>query len=291
MHRLALVRLALTASLLATPQDTVIVVGPFVAYTRYLDALDNDDFDSIFAGVQYFQSHLTNLPVAERDSACKEFMTFFFATISHHNDMIWEDHDFILKLHDEEARRSPEIKAYVEALHRNGLDLYTFGRLYYIDQQPDYIYRHFSPHVSLAVREYLALRTDELAEGFSDSDSLTVSFREVSKRTIRWEHYLASYPVSVAADLAHYYYQLYLCTFLTGLKQSPVFDVGGDLHPELTTVYHEFASRYYDTHSGRLVREFYIILKEADFRWSPQVRDFYVRRRIRNMHTAQVPYR
>ena len=40
-----------------------------------------------------------------------------------------------------------------------------------------------------------------------------------------------------------------------------------------------------------LVREFYKILKSADFRWSPQVRDFYVRRKIRNMHTAQLPYR
>ncbi|MBA7620910.1 hypothetical protein ES703_28266 [subsurface metagenome] len=286
MRMLTLSCLALL--LAAGPQDSP---TPLTAYTRYLDALDNDDFDSLFAGVQYFKTNLADLSVAERDSACKEFMTFFFATISRHNDMIWEDYDLISKFHDEEARQSPEIKAYINALHRNGLDLYTFGRLYYIDQQPDYLYRHFSPHVSLSVREYLALRSEELAAGFSDSDSLLISFREVGERTIRWERYLENYNRSVVADVAEYYYQLYLCTFLTGLKLSPVFDVEGALRPELSTVYHEFASRYYDTHSGRLVREFYIILKEADFRWSPQVRDFYVRRRIRNMHTAQVPYR
>ncbi|GAJ05749.1 unnamed protein product, partial [marine sediment metagenome] len=247
--------------------------------------------DSIFAGVQYFKSHLTDLSVAERDTACKTFMTFFFATISHNNDMIWEDYDFISQFHDETARQSPEIKAYINALHRNGLDLYTFGRLYYIDQQPDYLYHNFSPHVSLAVREYLALRSDELAEGFSDSDSLLISFREVGERTIRWERYLEKYPEPVVVDVANYYYRLYLSTFLTGLKLSPVFDDEGDLRPELSTVYHEFANRYYETHSGMLVREFYIILKNADFRWSPQVRDFYVRRKIRNMHTAQLPYR
>ena len=274
--------------LAAGPQDSP---APLTAYTRYLDALDNDDFDSIFAGVQYFKSHLTDLSVAVRDTACKTFMTFFFATISHHNDMIWEDYDFISQFHDEAARQSPEIKAYINALHRNGLDLYTFGRLYYIDQQPDYLYHNFSLHVSLAVREYLALRSDELAEGFSDSDSLLISFREVGERTIRWERYLEKYPESVVVDVANYYYRLYLSTFLTGLKLSPVFDGEGDLRPELSTVYHEFANRYYEIHSGMLVREFYKILKNADFRWSPQVRDFYVRRKIRNMHTAQLPYR
>ncbi|UCH61826.1 MAG: hypothetical protein JSU77_08415 [Fidelibacterota bacterium] len=289
---LSLTVLLLYSSLLfpTQPQESN-VPTPLTAYTRYLGALDNDNFDSLFAGVQYFKTHLTRLSVAVRDSACKEFMTFFFATISRHNDMIWEDYDLISKFHDEESRRSPEIKAYVNALRRNGLDLYTFGRLYYIDQQPDYLYRHFALHVSLAVREYLGLRTDELAAGFSDSDSLLISFREVGERTIRWERYLGRYKQSVVADVAEYYYQLYLCTFLTGLKLSPVFDSEGAIRPELSTVYHEFASRYYDTHSGRLVREFYIILKEADFRWSPQVREFYVRRRIRNMHTAQVPYR
>jgi len=286
MRMLTLSCLALL--LAAGPQDSP---APLAAYTRYLDALDNDDFDSLFAGVQYFKTHLADLSVAERDSACKEFMTFFFATISRHNDLIWENYDLISKFHDEDARQSPEIKAYINALHRNGLDLYTFGRLYYIDQQPDYLYHNFSPHVSLAVREYLALRSDELAEGFSDSDSLLISFREVGERTIRWERYLEKYPKSVVADVANYYYRLYLSTFLTGLKLSPVFDGEGDLRPELSTVYHDFASRYYETHSGMLVREFYKILLSADFRWSPQVRDFYVRRKIRNMHTAQLPYR
>ena len=145
--------------------------------------------------------------------------------------------------------------------------------------------------MSDALRAYLALRRDELARGFSDSDSLLIPLREVGERAIRWERYLDQYPASVVSDYADYYYRLYLNTYLTGLQNSPVFDRQGALHPELSTVYHDFASRYYDTHAGQIVREFYIILKEADFRWSPRVREFYIRRRVRNMHTAQVPFR
>ncbi|MFB0516744.1 MAG: hypothetical protein ACETWG_09110 [Candidatus Neomarinimicrobiota bacterium] len=283
-----LIIIVLNSIQIFTTHDTT---SPLIAYTRYLDALDKEDFDSISAGVRYFKSHLTGLTEAERDSACKAFMTFLFATISHHNDMIWEDYGFISRFHDEEARQSPEIKGYIESLRRNGLDLYTFGRLYYIDQQPDYLYRHFSPYVSEGVRAYLALRLEELAVGFSDSDSLLIPFREVGERVIRWERYLNEYPGAVVADHANNYYQLYLSTFLTGLRLSPVFDQEGALRPELSTVYHDFASRYYDSHAGAIVREFYIILKEAAFRWSPLVRDFYVRRGIRNMHIAQLPYR
>lgn len=286
-----LIIFCLAGPLLAALQDTVAAPGPVVVYTRYLDALDNDDLNSISAGAKYFQSRLTGHSEAVRDSACKAFMTFLFATISHHNDMIWEDYGFISRFHDARARQSQEITAYLDTLQRNGLDLYTFGRLYYIDQQPDWLWRRFAPHVSVAVRAYLALRRQELTLGFSDSDSLLISFREVGERAIRWERYLDTYPTSAVADHANYYYQLYLHTFLTGLKLSPVFDGEGALRPELSTVYHEFANRYYDIHSGWIVREFYVILKEADFRWSPKVRDFYVRRKIRNMHTVQLPLR
>lgn len=270
---------------------TVDTISPLASYDRFLGSLDKDNFDNIYAGIQYFKSHLEDQPQADVDSACQAFMTFFFATISHHNDQLWEDYDLISRFHDDEARRKPDIRNYIDALRRNGLDLFTFGRLYYIDQQSEFLFRNFSRYVSPAVRYYLALRSEELAEGFSDNDSLTITFRQVSERVIRWEQYRLQYPESVVSDYADYYYQLYLSTFLTGLKLSPVFDEQGGLRPELSTVYHEFVNRHPESRAGFLVKEFYRILQVADFKWSPAVRHFYERRRIRNMHIAQVPYR
>jgi hypothetical protein len=280
--------MSLTCGLHAQTVDTD---SPLTSYTRFLSSLDKDNFDNLYAGIQYFKSHMVDLPQADVDSACQAFMTFFFATISHHNDQLWEDYDLISSLHDNEARREPDIRNYIESLQRNGLDLFTFGRLYYIDQQSEFLYRNFTRYVSPAVRYYLALRSEELAEGFSDNDSLTITFRRVGERVIRWEQYRQQNPSSVVSDYADYYYQLYLSTFLTGLKLSPVFDDQGSLRPELSTVYHEFASRHAESQAGFLVKEFYRILQVADFKWSPAVRHFYERRRIRNMHIAQVPYR
>jgi hypothetical protein len=264
---------------------------PLTYYTRFLNSLDKDSFDNIYAGIQYFKSHMVDLPQADIDSACQAFMTFFFATISHHNDQLWEDYDLVSRFHDDEARREPDIRNYIDALQRNGLDLFTFGRLYYIDQQSEFLYRNFSRYVSPDVRYYLALRSEELAEGFSDNDSLTISFRQVGERVIRWEQYRQQYHSSVVSDYADYYYQIYLSTYVTGLKLTPVFDDQGSLRPELSTLYHEFASRHPESQAGFLVKEFYRILQVADFKWSPAVRHFYERRRIRNMHITQVPYR
>lgn len=264
---------------------------PLTPYDHFLGSLDKDNFDNIYAGIQYFRSHVVHQPQADVDSACKSFMTFFFALISHHNDQLWENYDFIARLHNDEARSAPDMRNYIAALQRNGLDLYTFGRLFYIDQQSEFLYRNFSRYVSPAVRYYLALRSEELAAGFSDNDSLTITFRQVGERAIRWERYRRQHPESVVSDYADYYYRIYLSTFLTGLKLSPVFDEQGGLRPELSTVYHEFVNRHPESQAGFLVKEFYRILQVADFRWSPAVRSFYERRRIRNMHTAQVPYR
>ena len=82
-----------------------------------------------------------------------------------------------------------------------------------------------------------------------------------------------------------------MSTFLTGLKNTPIFDSNWDLDPRLSSVYHDFVSRYYETRSGQLVRQFYTILEVADFRWTPPVRDFYVTHGIRNMHVTQPPLR
>ncbi|MFC1547306.1 hypothetical protein ACFL5M_02145 [Candidatus Neomarinimicrobiota bacterium] len=271
--------------------QTVDGIPPVKSYTSFLSSLDKDNFDNLYAGIQYFKSHMVDLPQTDVDSACQAFMTFFFATISHHNDQLWEDYDLISRFHDDQGRREPDIRNYIDALRRNGLDLFTFGRLYYIDQQSEFLYRNFTRYVSPAVRYYLALRSEELAEGFSDNDSLTITFRQVGERVIRWEQYRQQYPASVVSDYADYYYQLYLSTYVTGLKLSPVFDDQGSLRSELSTVYHEFASRHPESQAGFIVKEFYRILQVADFKWSPAVRHFYERRRIRNMHIAQVPYR
>ncbi len=291
MRSLAILLLGLCGPVGATPQDTLSFPNPVLAYTRYLDALDNENLDAISRGADYFKAHTAQLAVPEIDSACAAFMLFLAATISHHNDLIWEDLDFMEQLHTRGAGSDPEMQAYLNTLDRNGRSLYTFGRLYYVDQKDDYLYHRFAPYVSRAVRDFLILRRDELAAGFADDATLLISLTDLGARIIRWEQYLDKHPESVVADFAGYYYQTYLHTLLTGLKNTPVFDGNGTIRPLFVTAYDEFSKRYSATRSGELVRQFYDILIQADFKWSPEVKTFYIEHGIQNMHTVQLPLR
>ncbi len=270
----------------AHPADTAVR-----DYHAYLAGLDKDNLDSFSGAVAYFKNIQAQLPVVRRDSLFKAFRTYFYAGISHHNDRIWEDLDFIERLHADDAETDSIMTAYRKTLRRNGLELFKFGRLYYVDQQNGYLYRQFYPYLSRAVQDFLAIRRTELKSGFSNRDSLLISFAQLGIRIITWERYLERYPDSVIRDAAHYYYRIYLSTFVTGLKNSPVFDDYGIMPRVLRRVYDNFIRSNPDTEAARIVGAFYSALLRDDFRWSTNVREFYTAHSIINMHKAQAPYR
>ncbi len=281
----------LLVGLLAIPPSTGPPPSPVAAWTAYIDSLDKDDLDSFSGAISSFKVCCTHLPAAQVDSIFQTFQTFFFATISRHNDLIWENLDFLERLHSRERPREPEIEAFLASLERNGLGLYTLSELYYIDQRADYLYRHFYPYVSWAVKDYLALRKVELAAGFSDDERLVISYAELGTRIVAWEHYRDKYPGSIMAEAAQYYYRVYLSTFLTGLRRSPVFGPDDTLDPAVKRVYSAFFRRNDGTRAARTVEDFYFLLEEKGFKWSAPIKDFYRRQGIINMHTFQVPYR
>ncbi len=286
--RLAPLLLALATGWLPAQERDPPVLTP---YRHFLDALDKSSLHALGKGLDRFLEMTPGLPPARVDSLAQTYMTFFYATISLHNDRMWEDLPFLERLHADDDRQDASLQPFYAGLEKNGLDLYTFGRLYYIDQQPDFLYRRLGGRVSPAVYSFLALRMGELAAGFSDQDSLVISFAQVAQRVIDWEQHLVNYPRSVVERWARFYYRTYLSTLLTGLRLSPVFDADGQLQPALVILYDDFSKRHSRTVSGMLVRQFYDSLIEGDFHWSTAVRDFYVAHGITNMHTAQVPYR
>lgn len=264
---------------------------PQDVYRRTLANLDQSKIGSISLGMESLQLLAPGLPVAQVDSLADQFMTFFEAAISLQNDQMWEDLPMLERIHADDDRNDRVLRSFYRELHANGLALYNFGRLYYIDQQSGYLVNHFILTISPALRAYLLLREAELIAGFSDNDSLLISFEKVSERVLRWEQFLVEHPGSIAHGRGRHYYMIYISTLLTGLKETPAFLPGGELRPELVMLYDNISKKYSDSPTGILVRQFYDSLIEGDFRWSPAVRDFYVAHGIRNMHTAQVPFR
>lgn len=260
-------------------------------FRRYLDSLDNIDLNSIRNGLEQYNTLIYSENSALADTLADLFMTFFFATIAFHNDRMWENLSFVQQLHADDGRNDPALAPFYAALETNGLQLYSYGRIYYVDQQPEFLLHAFGPSLSAAFQNFLALRADEIRVGFSDHDSLVISFEEVAARTMKWERHLVNYPRAMIYPRAHFYYVTYLSTLLTGLSQSPTFGDDGMLQLELIRFYDDMAKRHSDTLSGQIVKAFFESLVGAGFRWSPQVREFYELHGIRNMHKAQVPLR
>lgn len=260
-------------------------------YESYLHILDNGDLNSISKGLQKFQDDAVSLDLVRIDSLASIFITFYVATIALHNDRMWEDLDFMERLHQDDNRTDSTLSSFYRDLAFNGLGIYDYGRLQYLDQTDAYLFQEITPFVSTSFRRYLYLRMQELKVGFSDHDSLSITFKQVGERVLHWEHFLVRYPNSSVHDRANYYYKTYLSTLLTGLSNSPAFDKNGNLHPELVILYDDYSKRHSATLSGSIVKQFYESLVEGRFRWSPEVRQFYEAHAIRNMHRAQVPLR
>ena len=256
-------------------------------YRRFLNSLDNLDLNSIQAGIEQFQRAVTS-DEAMADTLADLFTTFFVATIALHNDRMWEDLGFMEQLHADDSREDPALALFYHQIRSNGLAIYPFGRLYYVDQQPDYLLSNLGPELSRPSREYLRIRAAELREGFSENDSLVISFKQVGERVIRWERFLVRFPGSLVYDRAYYYYTTYLSTLLTGLARSPAFGTDGMLKPELVILYDDYSKRQSKTLSGQIIKEYNDTLVKGNFRWSPVVRDFYESHGIRNMHKEQV---
>ena len=204
---------------------------------------------------------------------------------------MWEDLDFLEILHARNDPPDAQIAAFHTALAENGLALFTLGKLLYVDQREEYLYNNFYPYLSSAAQAFLSLRRAELSWGFSDDDMLLISFADVGMRIISWEHYLTRFPDSVLTSTGRHYYQIYLSTFLTGLKKSPIFDGRGRAREEIMLVHRNFILKNYNTGAGKMVEKYYDTLTRVDFRWSRPVREFYEANNITNMHTAQVPLR
>ncbi|MCH8328401.1 MAG: hypothetical protein IID15_07775 [Candidatus Marinimicrobia bacterium] len=185
-------------------------------YRRYLDSLDNVDLNSIRNGLDHYNSLIYTAKPALADTLADIFMTFFFATIAFHNDRMWENLPFVEQLHADDEGHDPALAPFYTALANNGLQLYSFGRIYYIDQQPRFLLQAFGSSVSAAMQDFLALRADEIRVGFSDHDSLVISFEQVAERTMKWERHLLKYPRAMIYSRSHFYYVTYLSTLLTG---------------------------------------------------------------------------
>lgn len=145
------------------------------------------------------------------------------------------------------------------------------------------------PFLTSALRDFLALREHDEAQGFSEDGALLIPWDSVGERVAAWERLLHAYPVFVARQEAQGWYDLYLSTYFLGMDHSPVFEK--TLMPDLHTSYQRFLLLHGNTRAGRLVRTYLDILRSTGFRNGPPVAAFLLANHIAPMAAVQPPTR
>jgi hypothetical protein len=93
-----------------------------------------------------------------------------------------------------------------------------------------------------------------------------ISFEKLGQRIITWENFIKKYPKAKITKDAEYFYYIYLGTFLQGLANTPTTDDGGNLLPEIKTVYENFIKRYPTARSGKIVSDYLNIFKKNNYK-------------------------
>lgn len=262
------------------------VDGDFASFKEYIAGLKDDDAASIPYALDYIK---TCLPpgMAERDSVMLLFNVKFFKVTNALSDKLETRYAAMVKLYDA-GSKSYKLKIFQNNLKACGIGIFQTEGNDYLDVLPGYFYTNFKNRVSAGVREYLDIRREELAQGFSEDAGLLITYKQLYQRVKRWEKFLKDHPASVYKNEAENYYTTYLETLLTGMDNSPVFD-GFDetLSPEVKAIYEQAILKDPESPSSKIITYYYGLLSRHDFRQNDSIAVFLKEHQLSTMQAVQ----
>jgi hypothetical protein len=174
-----------------------------------------------------------------------------------------------------------------KALNPHGIELMFSEGMPYADISNDYLLRIFGLVLSPAMGEYLNLCKAEQKAPYLEDAGLLVSWDKYSDRIITWEKLLSAHPDFVWYEEARQRHSSYLDIFLTGVDNTPIFDEGHVLIPEVKKSYQRFLQLYAGTKSAEFLRDYYKVLEETEFRNGPLVEEFLRMHKVDSILTRQ----
>lgn len=257
--------------------NIVNVTADFNEFKIFAQRLDKYDFYTISTTADYLKEFLPKAEEAYQDSAYLHFLYIFYRVANNQTDSLYLKFPQTMeKLEQNES--DSETAAFELFLKSFGIGLFMTEGTFYLDVKPDYFVSIFNGKVSKGLDAYLNLRAQELKEGFSEDAGLLVSFEQLYERVQKWETFINEYPNSIMIDDAKSYFETYLETLLTGMDNSRVFDDSENpkLLPEIKSLYEAIIGSNANRKSTEIIKGYYIILTQNDFRYSAEL-DSYLK--------------
>ncbi|MCB2196476.1 MAG: hypothetical protein KQH79_11500 [Bacteroidetes bacterium] len=255
-------------------------------YISLIDSLNVYDISSIKVLKNYVINNLFETDELA-DSAYYLFLEFFYASANNLTDSLETKYpNLVKKLYVQEE--DSEVREFLGLLDDCGLDLFSTEGYFYVDVQPEFFNETFKDNSSPSLKTFLKLRDNELKNAFSEDAMLLISFNELADRIYNWEKYLKDYPETKLKNEANYFFEIYLETFLTGMDNTRLFDSESRiLLPEVKQSYESYIKNHADTKSGKIIQEYYEILKGNQFKYTGRIDDILKKYNLSKMHGIQ----
>ncbi|QHL88100.1 hypothetical protein GU926_11920 [Nibribacter ruber] len=239
-----------------------------VEYEQFLAQLDSGKVENVSVAAAKFDALFKGQPTALADSGYVLFDRFYLRT----DNTLNEKHDFVrfdslLINHSlsQSLKQSKEIKAYEMLLKSNGFQLAMSEGMTYLQQDRDFITKHFYPYTGPALKEYLTQLNKENKEGFQEDGGLSISPTQLADRVIWWESFIKRNPGFVLLQEADEERRGYLGTLLNGMDNSPVLSFDNHrLDDYYATAYKHLENKAPSSDANKLVKPVYQALLKND---------------------------
>jgi hypothetical protein len=263
------------------------MAGHLKEFRTFTQSLTKFDLYTISTTANYLTEFLPKANQTDRDSTFLYFLRTFYRVVNNLTDSLNIKYPATIKKL-EEGKVDAETQNFKEYLGLFGAGLFMTEGMFYVDVEPDYFLGIFGKQVSKGLNDYLIQRKQELTEGFSEDAGLMITFDQVYERVLKWEKLITENPNFIMVDNSHQFYETYLETLLTGMDNSRVFDFENEkLIPAVKKLYESVIMSGPNTKSTEIIKGYYNLLAESDFKYSTKVDEYLKKNGLNSMLGVQ----
>jgi hypothetical protein len=271
-------------------------------FREYLHRVCRFDPHAVDRSIRLYKIFFSDCPdEATRDEMFWEFRKFYYSVLrkAQNNPTIKDYISFLndAKVPSSSIRYNSENyktigKSYVEHVpmtgkikkifEANGFHIYQNEGRYYLNEQPDFLVRHFCDYITDASRLFLNKTSEEEKEGWINDMFLEISWQKLGERVVWWEKFIQENPDFIRCEKAERLFYLYLAVFMKGVGGSEIFSIEHP-NPNVPRVLNSNVKKAYEQYikdysnkclSACLIRNYYQILRKNNFEGAKEVMSF-----------------
>ncbi|MFB9863107.1 hypothetical protein [Rufibacter immobilis] len=239
-------------------------------YEQFLKSLDSSRVENMSIAAEKYKGLFKGQPTSVADSGYVLFEEFYLRTSNALNDAHYEDSIDYSSLVIIPTKATPEnlpkkLKEYRNTLATNGFQVAMTEGFTYLQQDRDFVVKHFYPFISPVLKEFLVQVNKENKDGFQEDAGLTIGPTQLADRVIWWGNFTKKHPDFILLKHAEAEKKAYLNTLFEGMDNSPVLSHGTNkLDPYYAEAYQYLNKKAPASKANNLVKPFYVALQKGD---------------------------